>query len=75
SVALVGEGTSVGPQALVYSVAAAGATPSNTTWDDRTLRSVRLVANPVPTILDTTRSHYAILSGGRTLDDDPNDSN
>ncbi|MHC4548823.1 MAG: hypothetical protein ACYTEZ_08590 [Planctomycetota bacterium] len=70
--ALVGEGTSVGPQALVYSVAAAG---GNTTWDDRTLRSARLTVNPVPTILDTTRSHYAILSGGRTLDDDPNNSN
>jgi len=72
SVAFVGEGTSAGPQAIVYSAAAKG---SNQTWDDRQLFSAALAAGAMPTLLDSTKSHYGLLAGKRTLDDDPFSAN
>jgi hypothetical protein len=68
SVAFVGDGTPTGPQAVIYSSADKG---SNSTWDDRTLKIGVLESNTTPSVLDSTTSHYTILSGGRKLDDDP----
>jgi len=67
TVAFVGEGTSAGPQAIIYSAAASG---GNQTWDDRQLFSAALVPGALPTTLDSTKSHYNVLAGKRTLDDD-----
>jgi len=67
SVAFVGEGTSAGPQAIIFSTAASG---GNQTWDDRQLMSAALVPGAIPSTLDATKSHYVILAGKRTLDDD-----
>jgi hypothetical protein len=71
SVAFVGEGTVTGPQAVIYS---AGAKGTNTTWDDRELRLSLLAEGAPPQILDTTKSHYFVLSGTRKVDDDPTTS-
>lgn len=68
SVAFVGEGTSTGPQAVIFSSAPTGAT---TTWRDRTLKIVVMATGAVPEVLDSTASHYVVLSGGRTLHDNP----
>jgi len=67
AVAFVGEGTAAGPQAIIFSVAASG---GNQTWDDRQLMSAALVPGAIPTTLDSTQSHYVVLAGKRTLDDD-----
>ncbi|MHC4491532.1 MAG: hypothetical protein ACYTDU_07905 [Planctomycetota bacterium] len=66
SVAFIGEGTSAGAQALLFSAAAPGA---NTTWDERTLNVSVLQPGAVATILDTTQSHYVVLAGARKIDD------
>jgi len=68
TVALVGEGTTTGAQAIIYSYAS---TSGNSSWDDRQLfvSVVAPAANRVA--LDQTKSHYAILAGGRKLDDNP----
>ncbi|MCI0636599.1 MAG: hypothetical protein L0206_22170, partial [Actinobacteria bacterium] len=70
SVAFVGEGTTGGPQALIFSSGASGS--SNTTWSTRTLKSVPLSAGALPTVLDSTQSHTVVLAGGRKLNDNPN---
>ncbi|MCI0635432.1 MAG: hypothetical protein L0206_16180, partial [Actinobacteria bacterium] len=70
SVAFVGEGTTGGPQAIIFSSAASGT--SNATWSTRTLKSLPLAAGAVPTVLDNTQSHAIVLTGGRKLDDNPN---
>jgi hypothetical protein len=72
SVAFVGEGTATGPQAVIYSAGPKGT--SNTTWDDRNLRLSLLAEGAPPQILDTTTSHYFVLSGTRKVNDDPNTS-
>jgi hypothetical protein len=72
SVAFVGEGTVTGPQAVIYSAGTKGT--SNTTWDDRQLRLSLLAPGAPPQILDTTKSHYFVLSGTRKVDDDPTTS-
>ena len=69
SVALVGEGTAPGPQALIFSSAASSG--SNTAWDDRTLKIALLQPSAAYDVIDSTQSHYAVLAGGRKLDDDP----
>ena len=69
SYAFVGEGSSTGPQALVYS---AGPKGGNTTWDDRQLWLGLLVDGASPFLLDSTKSHYAVLGGSRKIDDNPN---
>jgi hypothetical protein len=68
TVAFVGDGTIAGPQALIYS-SGAGSTSSNSTWATRTLKAVPLAAGAVPASLDNTQSTYAVLTGGRKLDD------
>jgi len=68
SVAFVGDGTPAGAVALVYSHASG---TGNTTWDERNLYIGLLVEGAGRSALDTTKSHYTILSGGRKLDDDP----
>jgi hypothetical protein len=68
SVAFVGDGTAAGPQALIFSAAASSS--SNASWTTRVLKAAPLAPGAVPTILDNTASHYAVLSGGRKLDDD-----
>ncbi|MHC5044770.1 MAG: hypothetical protein ACYTGI_20615, partial [Planctomycetota bacterium] len=67
TMALMGEGSGSLPFGVIYSSAAPG---GNTTWDERTLKLVPLVrgANPAP--LDNVASHYVVLVGDRTLDDD-----
>jgi len=72
TVALVGENTSTGPQAVIYSSAAKG---GNGTWDDRTLKINLLAQGGVPVVLDDTQSHYVVLAGTRKLDDDPESGN
>jgi hypothetical protein len=71
SVAFVGEGTVTGPQAVVYS---AGPKGTNTSWDDRQLKLSLLAEGAPPQVLDTTKSHYFVLSGTRKVDDDPTTS-
>jgi hypothetical protein len=72
SVAFVGEGTVTGPQAVIYS---AGPKGTNTSWDDRELRLSLLAPGAPPQTLDSTKSHYFVLSGTRKVDDDPTTSN
>jgi hypothetical protein len=67
TVAFVGDGTSAGPQAIVFS--AAPSSSSNTSWATRTLKAAPIAPGAVPTVLDSTTSHYAVLSGGRKLND------
>jgi hypothetical protein len=67
TMAFVGEGTPTGVQALIYSSAPQG---TNTSWDQRTLKVILLARLSVPLELDATKSHYAVLAGGRKLDDD-----
>ena len=69
SVALVGEGTATGAQAIIYSYATA---TGNSSWDDRRLYVSVLAANASRTALDQTQSHYAVIAGGRKLNDNPN---
>jgi len=69
SVAFVGEGAGGGPQTLLFSAGPAAAT--NASWASRTLFAVPLSAGSVPTGLDGTASHYAVLAAGRKEDDDP----
>jgi len=71
SVALVGEGTATGAQAIIYSHATGTGASS---WDDRRLYVSVLAENASRTALDQTQSHYAVIAGGRKLDDDPNSS-
>jgi hypothetical protein len=73
SVAFVGDGTATGPAAVVYS--SATASTSNTSWATRTLKIVPMAPGATPVVLDSTASHYVVLSGGRKLDDDPFTSN
>jgi hypothetical protein len=73
TVAFVGEGTSTGPQALIFSAGPKGT--NNQTWDDRQLWLTVLAPGAVPALLDPTQSHYAVLGGSRKLDDDPNTAN
>jgi hypothetical protein len=73
TVAFVGDGTPAGPQALVFSSAAGSS--SNTSWATRTLKAAFLASGVVPTILDSTQSHYAVLAGGRKVDDVPTTAN
>ncbi|MHC4952383.1 MAG: hypothetical protein ACYTGZ_00710 [Planctomycetota bacterium] len=68
SVGLVGEGTSTGAQAVVYS--AAPSTGGNTTWDERQLFSSILAPAANRTTLDQAKSHYTVLAAGRKLNDD-----
>ncbi|HEX5138448.1 MAG TPA: hypothetical protein VFY93_15850, partial [Planctomycetota bacterium] len=68
TVAFVGDVTPAGPQALIYSAAPSGT--SNSQWAQRNLKAVPLVAGAIPATLDATKSTYAVLSGGRKLDDD-----
>jgi hypothetical protein len=67
TVAFVGDGTIAGPQAIIYSSGDAGS--SNSTWATRTLKAVPLVSGAVPASLDNAQSTYAVLTGGRQLDD------
>ncbi len=67
TVALVGDGTAAGAQAVVFS--AGTSSSSNTSWSTRTLKAAPLATGAVPTVLDNTTSHYAVLTGGRKLDD------
>ncbi|MCK6461448.1 MAG: hypothetical protein L6Q95_16330, partial [Planctomycetes bacterium] len=69
SVAFVGEGAGGGAQALVFSAGPAAA--SNASWAARTLLSAPLAPGAVPTVVDGTESHYAVLAAGRKEDDDP----
>ncbi len=69
SVAFVGEGAGGGAQALVFSAGPAAA--SNASWATRTLLSAPLAPGAVPTVIDGTESHYAVLAAGRKEDDDP----
>jgi hypothetical protein len=69
SVAFVGEGAGGGAQALVYSAGPAAA--ANASWATRTLLSAPLAPEAVPTVVDGTESHYAVLAAGRKEDDDP----
>ena len=71
SVALVGEGTVTGPQAVIFSAADAG---GNTTWDERTLRAALIADRPPSDQLDSTQSHYAVLGGARRLNDNSDTS-
>ncbi len=67
SVAFIGEGS--GPQALLYSYAAKG---NSSTWDDRQLWITPLSPGASSILVDATKSHYAVLSGGRKTDDNAN---
>ncbi len=71
SVAFIGEGTISGPQVVVFS--AADQTGGNETWDDRTLRAGQLSPGGGDTaaVMDSIRSHYAVIVAGRKLDDNP----
>ena len=69
SVALVGEGTATGAQAIIYSYATG---TGNASWDDRQLYVSVLAPAANRVALDQTKSHYAVLSGGRKLNDNPN---
>ena len=73
SVAMIGEGTSTGPQALLYSVGAKG---DNKTWDDRTLKIGLLApgAGATANVVDATKSHYFVLTAARVLDDNADTS-
>jgi len=65
TVAFIGEGK--GPQALVFSSGDSG--NDNRTWDERTLKIAVLQPGATFEVLDGTRSHYVVLSGGRKTDD------
>ncbi len=71
TVAFIGEGTISGPQVVVYS--AADQVGGNETWDDRTLRAAQLApgAGAIATVIDSVRSHYAVIVAGRKLNDNP----
>jgi hypothetical protein len=73
SLAFAGDGTPAGAQALLYSSGTSGAT--NATWSTRTLKAVPLSSGAVPTVLDSTQSHYIVLAGGRRLNDDKDTAN
>jgi hypothetical protein len=67
TVAFVGDGTAAGPQALIFSSSTGSS--SNSSWATRTLKSIFLAPGAVAGQLDNTQSHYAILAGGRTIND------
>ena len=69
SVALVGEGTPTGPQAVVYSVSTKAG--QQTSWDERELLISILAPSANAVNLDDTKSHYAVLAAGRKLNDNP----
>jgi hypothetical protein len=71
TVAFVGEGK--GPQALFFSSAESGT--NNKTWTERTLKIALLQPGASPGIVDSTTSHYVVLSGARDTDDDPTSAN
>jgi len=75
TVAFIGEGTTSGPQVVVFS--ASDSTGGNETWDDRTLRVAQLAPNggDSAVVIDSVRSHYAVIVAGRELDDDPDTGN
>jgi len=66
TVALIGEGTSVGPQAVVFS---SGPSGGNASWTTRTLKVAILADRPTPDEVDSTQSHYVVLSAFRKIDD------
>jgi len=71
TVAFVGDGNALaGPQAIVFSRTDVSV-GSNNSWDDRTLRLGLLAAGAAVETLDNTQSHYAVLTAGRKLNDDP----
>jgi hypothetical protein len=73
TVAFVGEGTTSGPQAIIFSSGASST--SNSSWATRTLKASPLVAGQNPTTMDSTQSHYVVLDGGRLTTDDPDNGN
>jgi len=70
TVGFVGDGTVAGPQAIVFSAGPVAA--DNLTWDDRTLRLAPLRPGAPVTTIDSTLSHYGVLSASRKLADNPN---
>jgi len=69
SVALVGEGTPTGPQAVVFSVTSSA--KGQTSWDERQLLLSILAPKGNAVTLDPTLSHYAVVAAGRKLNDNP----
>ena len=69
SVALVGEGTPTGPQAVVFSVASSA--KGQTSWDERQLLLSILAPAANAVTLDDELSHYAVVAAGRKLNDNP----
>ena len=67
TVALMGDGSGSTPFGIVFSSADSGA---NSTWEERTLKLVPLAPGANATPLDTVESHYVVLAGDRTLDDE-----
>ena len=70
TVAFIGEGTATGAQAIVFSSGTASL-GSNQSWDDRQLKLGFLAPGQTPSLLDAAKSHYVVVAGARTLDDDP----
>ncbi|MHC5049636.1 MAG: hypothetical protein ACYTGK_03370, partial [Planctomycetota bacterium] len=67
TVALMGDGSGSRPFGIIFSSADPG---GNSTWEERTLKLVPLARGANPTPLDNVASHYVVLAGDRTLDDD-----
>jgi hypothetical protein len=75
TVALMGEGSAIGPWGVAFSSAApAQAGNLNLTWDDRTLKLVPLAPGAGTVQLDPVQSHYVVLAADRILDDEASTS-